>query len=238
MKLVRWEKLPQNMQNEEVKVYYDILSKKKTSLYLKRVFDIVVSFVMLLVFFPIFLLIAVAIKFESKGPVFYRQERVTQYGEIFKIFKFRTMKCNADKQGQITIKNDKRITRVGKFLRKTKLDEICQIIDVFRGKLSFVGTRPEVKKYVDQYTPEMMATLLLPAGITSEASVCYKDENSLIDNADNVDDVYIKKILPQKMEINLSSIKKFSFWRDIKIMFMTFFAVLGKKYTYKKEQGE
>ena len=238
MRLVKWERLPENMQTEEVRKYYDILKKKKASLFLKRLFDVFVSFFMLLLFFPLFILIAIAIKIESRGPVFYRQERITQYGKKFKIFKFRTMRCNSDKQGQITVKNDKRITRVGRFLRKTKLDEICQIIDVLRGKLSFVGTRPEVQKYVDSYTPEMMATLLLPAGITSEASVCYKDENSLIESAENVDDVYINEILPQKMKINLSSIRKFSFWRDIKIMFMTFFAVLGKEYTFKEDKGE
>ena len=228
MRLIKWEKLPQNMQTEEVKKYYDVLKKKRFSLFIKRLFDIVVSFVMLVFLSPLFLILAIAIKIESKGPVFYRQERITQYGKKFRIFKFRTMVQNADRLGaQITSNNDQRVTRVGKLIRKCRLDEISQLIDVFRGKMTFVGTRPEVLKFVEEYTPEMLATLLLPAGITSLASICYKDEDKLLDGAEDVNKTYVEKVLPDKMRYNLWSIKHFGFWQDIKTMFMTVFAVLG-----------
>jgi len=232
MKLLDWEKLPQDMQTEDVRAYYDILKKKKCGLFFKRAFDIFVSLIMLSVLWPIFLILALIIKIDSHGPVFYRQERITQYGKKFRIFKFRTMVVNADKIGtQITVSNDNRITRVGKLLRKTRLDEIPQLIDILRGTLTFVGTRPEVKKYVDQYTDEMKATLLLPAGVTSEASIRYKDESKLLDAAkDDADNVYVNKIIPAKMKYNLHALKTFDFWKDIKIMFMTVFAVLGKEY--------
>lgn len=238
MRLVKWEKLPPEMQVEEIKVYYDILKKKKCSLFFKRAFDIFVSLLMLIVLSPLFLILAIAIKIDSKGPVFYRQVRVTQYGKKFRIFKFRTMVQNADKIGtQVTLNNDSRITRVGKLIRKCRLDEICQLIDVLRGTMSFVGVRPEVPKYVEKYTPEMMATLLLPAGITSLASICYKDEDKLLDGEENVDLAYLEKVLPDKMKYNLQEIKKFGFWHDIKLMFMTVFAVLGKDYTkYSSEK--
>jgi len=162
--------------------------------------------------------------------VFYRQVRITQYGRTYKIFKFRSMIQNADKGSQVTVSNDMRITRVGKFIRKFRLDEISQLIDVLRGTMTFVGTRPEVPKYTEQYSSEMMATFLLPAGVTSEASIYYKDEAELLDSAENTDKVYIEEILPAKMYYNLKSMKHFSFWKDIKIMFMTFFAMLGKEY--------
>lgn len=230
MRLKKWEKLPLSMQNEEVRAYYDILKKKRCALFFKRLFDIVLSALMLIIFSPTFIVLAVAIKIDSRGPVFYRQERVTQYGKTFRIFKFRSMVKDADKSSQITLDNDSRVTRVGKFIRKCRLDEICQLIDVFRGTMTFVGTRPEVPKYVKEYTPQMMATLLLPAGITSLASIYYKDEAELLDNAEDADAVYIEKILPAKMHYNLKAIEQFGFWRDIKIMFMTVFAVLGKKY--------
>ena len=231
MKLLKWENLPQDMQTEEVRKYYNILKKKRCGLFFKRVFDIFVSFLMLIILSPLFLILAIMIKIDSRGPVFYRQERVTQYGKKFRIFKFRTMVNNADKIGaQVTVGNDARITRVGKFIRKCRLDEICQLIDIFRGTMTFVGTRPEVPKYVANYTEEMMATLLLPAGVTSLTSIYYKDEDRLLSNAENVDEIYTSQVLPQKMKYNLMSIKKFGFWNDIKVMFMTFFAVLGKKY--------
>ena len=231
MKLLKWENLPQDMQTEEVRKYYDILKKKRCGLFFKRVFDIFVSFLMLIILSPLFLILAIMIKIDSRGPVFYRQERVTQYGKKFCIFKFRTMVNNADKIGaQVTVGNDARITRVGKFIRKCRLDEICQLIDIFRGTMTFVGTRPEVPKYVANYTEEMMATLLLPAGVTSLTSIYYKDEDRLLSNAENVDEIYTSQVLPQKMKYNLMSIKKFGFWNDIKVMFMTFFAVLGKEY--------
>ena len=219
------------MQTEEVRYYYDILCKKKFSLMLKRLFDIIISAVMLVVLSPLFLILSIAIKLDSPGPVFYRQERVTAYGKRFRIHKFRTMVNGADKKGSlVTVNNDNRITRVGRIIRKCRLDEISQLIDVFVGNMTFVGTRPEVVKYVDKYTSEMLATLLLPAGITSEASILYKDEDKLLDGADDVDKVYIERVLPGKMYYNLRSIKKFNFLRDIATMFKTVFAVLGKNY--------
>lgn len=230
MRLIRWEKLPQEMQTEEVRKYYDILKKKRFGLFLKRMFDIIVSFIMLLILSPVFIILAIAIKIDSRGPVFYRQLRVTQYGKKFRIFKFRTMVQNADKGSQVTVNNDSRITRVGKLIRKCRLDEISQLIDVLRGTMTFVGTRPEAVKYVEHYTSEMMATLLLPAGITSEASIRYKDEDTLLDGAEDTDKVYVEQVLPEKMKINLWSIKKFNFWFDIGTMFRTVFAVLGKDY--------
>ncbi|MBQ8817866.1 MAG: sugar transferase [Clostridia bacterium] len=228
--LKKWEQLPKEMQTEEVRKYYDILKKKKVSLFFKRVFDIFASAVMLIVLSPVFLILAIAIKIDSKGPVFYRQVRVTQYNKKFKIFKFRSMVQNADKGSQVTVSGDARVTRVGKLVRKCRLDEISQLIDVFRGKMTFVGTRPEVPKYTEQYTTEMMATLLLPAGITSLASVYYKDEAELLDGVEDTDKVYIEKILPGKMYYNLKGMEQFSFWSDINVMFMTVFAVLGKEY--------
>lgn len=232
MMLRRWEKLPTEMQTDAVREYYDLLKKKQCSLFFKRAFDIFAAAVMLLILSPVFLLLAVAIKVDSKGPVFYRQVRVTQYGQQFRIFKFRTMVSDADRLGgQITVKNDSRITRVGGMIRKFRLDEICQLIDVLRGTMTFVGTRPEVPKFVEQYTPEMMATLLLPAGVTSEASIFYKDEDRLLDAAEDTDRAYVDVVLPGKMYYNLKAIRNFSFWHDIKVMFMTVFAVLGKEYT-------
>ena len=230
MILCKWEKLPSEMQNEEVRKYYDILKKKKASLFFKRVFDIVVSLLLLIILSPVFLILAIAIKIDSKGPVFYRQVRITQYNKKFRIFKFRSMVQNADKGSQVTVSGDARVTRVGKVVRKCRLDELSQLIDVLRGKMTFVGTRPEVPKYTEQYTAEMMATLLLPAGVTSLASIYYKDEAELLDAADDTDRVYVEQVLPAKMYYNLKAIEKFSFFGDIKVMFMTVFAVLGKEY--------
>lgn len=230
MLICRWEKLPREMQTDEVRKYYDILRKKNFSLFWKRVFDVFVSALMLVILSPLFLVLAIAIKIDSKGPVFYRQERVTQYGKHFRIFKFRSMVVNADKGSLVTIGQDSRVTKVGRFIRKCRLDEVCQLIDIFRGTMTFVGTRPEVPKYVSEYTPEMMATLLLPAGVTSLASIYYKDEAELLNGAEDTDKVYIEKILPAKMYYNLKAIEKFGFWRDIKTMFMTVFAVCGKEY--------
>lgn len=227
MILKKWEDLPKQLQTEQVRPYYDILKKKTTSLLLKRIFDIVCSGLMLVILSPLFLVLAIAIKFDSSGPVFYRQVRITQYGDEFKIFKFRTMVNNADKIGtQVTVSGDSRVTKVGKFIRGCRLDEISQLIDIFRGTMTLVGTRPEVPKYVAAYTPEMMATLLLPAGVTSEASILYKDESELLDKAEDADEVYINKVLPEKMKYNLEAIKNFSFFGDIKTIFRTVIAVL------------
>ena len=216
------------MKVPQVRKYYNILQRKWLSLAVKRAFDIVVSAIMLVLFSPLFLILAIAIKADSEGPVFFRQERVTQYAKRFRIFKFRTMVNNADKMGsQVTVGNDKRITKVGSLIRKFRLDEICQLIDVFRGTMTFVGTRPEVPKYVEKYTPEMRATLLLPAGVTSQASICYKDEDKLLENAEDVDKVYVEKILPQKMKYNLAAIRDFSLISEFKTMIMTVLAVAG-----------
>lgn len=225
--LCRWEELPQNMQNDAVRPYYDILQSKKCSLFLKAVFDRVVSFVMLLGLSPIFVLLAIMIKMDSPGEVFFRQERVTQYGKRFRIHKFRTMVKNAESLGtQVTTKSDMRVTKVGKKLRGCRLDELPQLVDILQGNMSFVGTRPEVTKYVEQYTPEMLATLLLPAGVTSEASIEYKDEERLLADAKNADKTYVEVVLPQKMEWNLRSLQVFSFVGDIKTMFKTVWAVV------------
>ena len=227
MRLIRWEDLPENMQTDAVRPYYDALQKKPGSLLLKRIFDIAVSFLMLLLLSPFFLILAIAIKIDSQGPVFYRQMRVTQYGREFRIFKFRTMVNNADKIGSlVTVGNDTRITKVGSFIRACRLDEISQLINVLLGDMTFVGTRPEVPKYVNAYTPEMMATLLLPAGITSIASIRYKDEAELLDKAQDVDKTYIEQVLPGKMQYNLESILNFSFWDDIATCFKTVLAML------------
>lgn len=234
MRIKKWENLPPEFQIEEIKPYYELLRKKQVSLFFKRVFDIVVSFILLSIFLPIFILLAIAIKIDSRGPVFFRQTRVTQYGKEFRIFKFRTMVQDAEKKGaQVTQKGDARITRVGKLIRKCRLDEVSQLIDVFRGKMTFVGTRPEVPKYVDGYQKEMLATLLLPAGITSETSIYFKDEDELMAGAENPDEKYLNDVLPIKMKYNLQAIKKFGFFHDIKVMFMTVFAVLGKEYKPK-----
>ena len=231
MILKKWEELPAELQTEAVRPYYDALKQKQGSLILKRIFDVAVSAVMLLLLSPVFLILAIAIKLDSPGPVFYRQVRVTQYGKTFRIFKFRSMVTNADKIGtQVTVGNDSRITRIGKFIRKCRLDELCQLIDIFRGTMTFVGTRPEVPKYVASYTPEMMATLLLRAGVTSEASILYKDEDALLSGVQDVDKVYVEEVLPGKMRHNLYAIRHFSFWSDIATMFRTVFAVLGKEY--------
>ncbi len=228
MILKKWDKLPPEMQIPEVRKYYDVLKKKKFSLFLKRLFDITVSFILLVLLSPVFLILAIAIKLDSKGPVFYRQTRVTQYGKEFRIFKFRSMVTDADKGSLLTVGGDSRVTKTGRFIRKYKLDELSQLIDVFRGTMTFVGTRPEVPKYVEKYTPEMMATLLLPAGITSEASVYYKDENELLDAADDVEKTYVEVVLPDKMKYNLAAINSFSFFDDIKVMILTVLAIIRK----------
>ena len=225
--LRKWEELPPFMQCDEVRKYYDILFEKKTSLKLKRIFDVVMAEILLVTFAIPMLIIAIMIKLDSPGPVFYRQERVTAYGKKFKIHKFRTMVNHADKIGTaVTVQNDSRITKVGAKLRDLRIDEIPQLLDVLSGDMSFVGTRPEAAKYVRKYTKEMRATLLLPAGITSEASIRYKDEAKMLNEAENADEVYVKKILPEKMKYNLESIMKFGFLRDIKMMLLTVSAIL------------
>ena len=231
MILREWEELPKFMKTEEVKIYYDILKKKKISLIFKRAFDFTGGVILLTLLAIPMLVIAVMIKLDSEGPILYRQERVTTYGKRFKIHKFRTMVNNADKIGTaVTVGNDNRITKVGAKLRDYRLDELPQVFDLISGNMSFVGTRPEVVKYVKKYKPEYMATLLMPAGITSEASIRYKDEAKLLDEADDVDRVYIEDVLPGKMKYNLESIRRFSFHGEVVTMFRTVFAVLGRGY--------
>ena len=225
--LKKWEELPKYMRTEAVRPYYESLSRKKFSLYVKRFFDVTVASVMLVLLSPVLLVLAFLIAKDSKGGVFYRQERVTQYGRKFRIFKFRTMVANADKIGtQVTVQNDNRITKIGEKLRKYRLDELPQLFNIILGDMSFVGTRPESTHYVKCYTPEMYATLLLPAGVTSEASIRYKDEAELLDKADNVDEIYVKEVLPGKMKYNLEEIRKFSWWREIGTMVRTVVAVV------------
>ncbi len=229
--LRKWEELPAFMKCDEVRTYYDILTKRKIQLKLKRLLDILAGTILLIVLAIPMLIITVMIKLDSEGPIFYRQERITAYGKKFKIHKFRTMVNNADKIGAaVTTGGDTRVTRVGAKIRKLRLDEIPQLLDVLAGDMSFVGTRPEVTKYVKKYTREMRATLLLAAGITSEASIRYKDEGKLLDEADDVDKIYVERVLPEKMEYNLQSIRKFNLFGEMMTIFRTVFAVLGKEY--------
>lgn len=228
---LEWEKLPKYMQVPEVRPYYDALNKKRFQLKLKRAFDFTVALIMLIVLAIPMIAIAVWIKLDSEGSVLYRQERVTTYGRKFRIHKFRTMVSNADKIGTaVTVGNDSRITKVGSKLRHLRLDELPQLIDVLNGDMSFVGTRPEAVKYVKKYKPEFRATLLMPAGITSEASIRYKDEDKLLDSADDVDKVYVEQVLPGKMKWNLESVRRFRFLREIMTMVRTVFAVLRNNY--------
>ncbi len=225
--LRKWKDLPPEMQTEAVRPYYEILKRKSVSLQLKRLFDVVFGCLLLAVVSPILLIISILIVTDSRGGVFYRQERVTSYNRVFRIFKFRTMVANADRIGsQVTVNHDSRITKVGHVLRKYRLDELPQLLNIIAGDMSFVGTRPESVYYVKAYTPQMYATLLLPAGVTSLASITYKDEAKLLEQADDVDEVYIKTILPAKMAYNLKSIRRFSLLSEFGVMIKTVFAVL------------
>ncbi len=231
MLLKPWNDLPDFMRSDEVRPYYDALRKHTVSLILKRLFDLTVSLILLLIIWPILLIIALAVRMDSPGPAFYKQERVTSYGKRFRIWKFRTMVANADQIGSmVTVSNDRRITKVGRFLRGVRLDELPQVINILTGDMSFVGTRPEVVRYVNAYQPAYYATLLLPAGVTSEASIRYKDEYELLDKAEDADKVYIEQVLPAKMKWNLNSIERFSFARELLTMIRTVLAVLGKDY--------
>lgn len=220
------------MRIPEVRPYYDSLKKKQFSILIKRLFDIVAAVALLFLLMIPMLIIAAWIKADSDGPVFYRQERVTKDGKRFRIHKFRTMVANADRLGSaVTVGNDKRITGAGEKLRSLRLDELPQLLDVLKGDMSFVGTRPEAVKYVERYKPEYYATLLLPAGITSEASIRYKDENKLLNAADDVDRVYVEQVLPGKMKWNLEEIRRFQLLRELATMFRTVAAVCGKDFS-------
>lgn len=223
-----FDKLPSQFQCDEVKPYYDILCKKTASLLLKRITDIIFSLLLLVLLIIPIIIISILVKTTSKGAVFYRQERVTTYGKRFKILKFRTMIENADQMGSlVTTDSDSRITKIGRFLRKYRLDEIPQIFNVLSGNMSVVGTRPEVPRYVKKYEPEYYATLLMPAGITSLASIMYKDEEKLLSDEEDVDRVYTEKILPEKMKYNLKYTKNFGFRSDLKLMLKTVKEVFG-----------
>lgn len=225
--LRKWDELPENMRTDAVRPYYEALERKRGSLILKRVFDIAAAMLMLVAASPFMLVVSAVVAVDSPGGVFYRQERVTQYGQPFRIYKFRTMVKNADQIGtQVTVSNDARITRAGAVLRKYRIDEVPQLINILKGEMTLVGTRPESTRYVRQYTPEMMATLLLPAGVTSEASIRFKDEAELLDKADDADKVYVEEILPQKMRYNLESLRNFSLCGDLKTLVRTVAAVI------------
>ena len=227
MFLKAWDDMPRAMRNAQVRKYYEILKKKKSSLAVKRIFDIAASLLVMALLLPLFVIIGIAIKLDSEGPVFFRQTRITQYGRRFRIFKFRTMVHNAEKMGtQVTTRNDRRVTRVGVLLRKFRLDEIPQLFNILAGDMTFVGTRPEVEKYVEHYTDEMRATLLLPAGVTSEASIHYKDEEQLLADANDADATYLKVILPEKMKYNVESLEKFGFLNEVRTMVRTVNSVL------------
>lgn len=222
MLLIKWEELPDYMQNAQVRRYYEILQNKKASLFAKRALDLVISVILIILLILPMCAIAAVVKAGSPGKILFRQDRVTANGRIFKILKFRTMVEGAENLGgQITETDDKRITKNGKFLRKYRLDELPQIFNVFTGAMSLVGTRPEVPKYVKKYTPEMYATLLMPAGVTSYASIHFRDEDELFRDPATVEKNYMEVVLPEKMVQNLKYIEEFSFLYDLKIMVRT-----------------
>ena len=227
--LRKWEKLPAEMRAPEVRPYWEALNRKRGQLVVKRVGDWVLAALLLVLLAIPMAVIAVLIRLDSAGPVFYRQERVTQYGKHFRIHKFRTMVANAEQLGStVTTGHDKRITRIGARLRGHRLDELPQLLDVLSGSMSFVGTRPEAIRYVEQYRPEWRATLLLPAGITSEASIRYKDEERLLEGAADPDRVYMEEIVPEKMKWNLESLREFGVGNDVRTMVRTVAAVFSR----------
>lgn len=222
MLLPDFNSLPSEMKNDEVKRYYDIISRKKVSLFFKRFCDILFSLILIIILLIPMLVVAILVKKDSQGPVFFRQRRVTTGGKIFRIFKFRTMYVNNDNaNAQVTSGTDSRITKVGHKIRKYRLDELPQLFNVLLGDMSFVGTRPEVERYVAKYTPEMYATLLMPAGITSMTSIQYRNEEEILEKATDVEKAYIEEILPEKMKYNLEYIQKFNFFYDIYVMILT-----------------
>lgn len=223
----KWEELPEYMQNEKIKPYYQMLSGKQGSLKVKRLFDFVMALLLIVILFPIMLLLGLAVKLTSPGEIIFKQIRVTAYGKRFHIYKFRTMVSGAMERGsQVTVSGDARVTKIGRFLRKVRLDELPQLFNIVKGEMSFVGTRPEVEKYVDRYSEEMYATLLLPAGVTSVASIEYKDEEKLLSQGKDVDETYVNEILPEKMKYNLEYIKTYSFVKDMMILCKTVVAVI------------
>lgn len=230
--LCKWDALPKFMRTEEVRPYYQALYRRRAGLAVKRTFDFAASSVLLALLAPLFLFLAVLVKLDSKGPVFYRQERVTQYGRQFYIYKFRTMVENADRKGSlVTVGEDARITRVGRKLRGYRLDEIPQLINIWKGEMTFVGTRPEVARYVRAYTKEMYATLLLPAGVTSEASIRFRDEGGILEEevkkGKSAEKVYVENLIPGKMEWNLKALKNFRLKSDLEVLIETAGILMG-----------
>ena len=239
MELRPWQLLPDEMRTKEVRKYYNVLMKHRMWLKMKRVLDVIVAGIMLAVLIIPMGVIALAIRLDSPGPVFFRQARLTQYGRIFRIYKFRTMVDNASKLGSaVTVDNDVRITKVGAFLRKYRMDEFPQVFNILAGDMTLVGTRPEVPKYVKKYTKEMYATLLLPAGLTSRTSIAYKDEDKLLGEAvdeESTDNIYLNEVLPAKMRYNLESMKHFGVKSDATVLWDTFASVVGgERMTVKK----
>lgn len=225
--LLPFEELPEEFQNDAVKKYYNILKNKKSSLRAKRILDVTISLFLLVILIIPIIIISLCVKLTSKGPVLYKQVRVTTYNRKFNIYKFRTMVVNADKLGAlVTSAKDPRITGVGHFLRKYRLDELPQVFNVLKGDMSIVGTRPEVPKYVNSYTQTMYATLLMPAGITSLASIKFKNEDRMLEMSQSVDEDYVGIILPKKMHYNLLYLKSFDFKTDIYLMLKTVSEVL------------
>lgn len=222
----KWEKLPDELRTEAVLPYYEHLRKHRTALGFKRGLDLFLACVLTLVLSPVMLVIGLLVGVTSPGGVFFCQERVTAYGRHFRIIKFRTMVADAEQRGsQVTTEGDSRVTRVGHFLRKVRLDELPQLFNIIRGDMAIVGTRPEVPRYVAQYTEEMMATLLLPAGVTSRASIEYKDEDRLLSEGTEVDRIYVEQVLPAKMEYNLAYMMEYSLAKDLLLMVKTVLAV-------------
>ena len=220
--LCRWEELPEGMRIPEVRPYWEVLDSRYWQLVAKRVLDVMGSLGLLVVLSPVMTAAAVAVKADSQGPAMYRQERVTQYGRRFRIHKFRTMVIDADRIGAlVTSDKDSRITKVGEFLRRYRIDEFPQLLDILVGDMSFVGTRPEVPKYVAAYEPEWIATLLLPAGVTSRASIEFKDEAELISDTDNADEAYVNTVLPRKMRLNLASLSSSGAMSDLRDVLFT-----------------
>ena len=205
----------------------DVLARRKPQLIAKRAMDIVLSACALAILWPLLLLIALAIWIDDPGPVFYRQVRVGRNGKTFRIFKFRSMVMDADKKGlAITVGRDSRITRVGAVLRKTKLDELAQLLNVLFGQMSFVGPRPEVPKYVELYTPYQRQVLLVRPGITDYASIAYRNENDLLAGAPNPETMYIEQIMPDKIEFNMKYLREISPLADIRLILKTIVAVI------------
>ena len=205
-----------------------VLQRRRPQLAAKRAMDIVISAAALCVLWPVLLLIALAIVVDDPGPVFYRQVRVGRGGRPFRIFKFRTMVVDADKKGlSITVGRDSRITRVGAFLRKTKLDELAQLLNVLCGQMSFVGPRPEVPRYVELYTPYQRQVLLVRPGITDYASIAYRNENDLLAGADDPERMYIETIMPDKIELNMKYLREISPLTDVRLMLRTVLAVIA-----------